>query len=505
MRDRAAHAAPAAAVALALSLLLVAPHLSGTDLSASTAHAVFAREHGLTPVDLRWYGGTQQFGYSLWSQWAMALLGVRTTGVVSAVVAAAAFALLLRRGDAGRPVRRPALGAVAGAACIALNLASGRITYALGLAVALLALVALPRRRPAGLLALLAVTASPVAGLFVGLVGAALLLTGRARDGLALAVPTVLGLAVVGGLFGQGGTNSMSWADTWTAVLLTVVAGLAVHRRAVRVGAGLLVAGLLAAYALSTPVGLNAVRLPVMFALPLVLACAPWRLLVLAPTVLAMALVRPPVQLYDVRGADLAVNTPGYFAPVAAELARRRPTGRVEAVPTVDYWESVHLAQVAPLARGWLRQQDTLRDPLFFDGSLSPATYQAWLRDTGVQYVALPAGPLAFVGKAEGALVRGGLPYLSQVWRGGDWVLYEVAGSPSLADGAQVLRSTPAEVALRVDAPGEVLLRVQPSRWLTLSGPGCLARDGRWLRLRADRAGEFVVSSALQLRPSAAC
>jgi hypothetical protein len=489
------------AVAGALSLLLVAPHLSGTDLSAAAAHADFAAAHPLTPVDLRWYAGSQQFGYSLWSQYAMAALGVRTAGVLAALVSAAAFALLLRRAQA----RRELLGSLVGAACIVLNLASGRITYAIGLAVGLLALLALPRRLPAAVLTLLAAAASPVAGLFLGLAGAALLLTGRRADGLALALPAALALGVVGGLFGQGGYNAMSIGDTWTSVVLTVAAGLAVPHRAVRVGAVLLAFGLVAAYAVHTPVGLNAVRLPTMFAIPLVLAFAPWSALVVAPVVVALAVVRAPVQRYDVRQADWAVNTPAYFAPLTAELARRAPTGRVEAVPTVDYWEAVHVAEVAPLARGWLRQQDTLRNPLFFDGTLSAATYEAWLRDTGVQYVALPGGPLAFVGRAEGALVRGGLPYLSQVWSGGDWVLYEVAGSPALADGARVLRSTATQIALRVDAPADVLVRVQPSRWLTVTGPACLAPAGRWVRLRADRPGDYVISSALQLRPTAAC
>lgn len=483
-----------------LSLLLVAPHLSGTDLSAAAAHADFAAAHPFTPVDLRWYGGSQQFGYSLWSQYAMAALGVRTTGVLAGLVAAAVFALLLRRAHAPRELA----GSLAGAACVVLNLASGRITYALGLAVGLLALLALPRRPVAALLALLAAAASPVAGLFVGLAGVALLLTGRRADGLVLAMPAAAALAVVGGLFGQGGANAMSGHDAWTALLLTAAAGLALPQRAARVGAVLLGLGLVAAYVVHTPVGLNAVRLPVMFAVPLVIAFAPWPALVVGPVVVALVLVKPPVQTGDVRRADLAVNTAGYYAPLTAELAGLAPTGRVEAIPTVDYWEAVHVARTVPIARGWLRQQDTLRDPLFFDGTLSAATYRAWLLDTGVQYVALPAGPLAFVGAAEGALVRGGLRYLTPVWSGGGWVLYAVAGRPTLADGAQVLRSTATEVTLRVAAPGDVLVRVQSSRWLTLSGPGCLAPQGRWLRLHADRAGDYTVGSALQLR-SAAC
>ena len=482
------------------------PHRSGTDLSAAVAHADFAGRHGLVPVDLRWYGGVSQFGYSLWSQFAMAALGARTVGLAASVVAAAAFAGVLTATGA----RRPLLGALAGAGTVALNLASGRMTYALGLAVGLLAVLALlgparPRRAVAAALALAAGAASPVAGLFVGLAGAALLLTGRRSDGLSLALPSAVALLVVGGVFGQGGANAMSGTDAWTALLLTGAAALAVPSRAVRVGAALLAAGLVVAYAVPTPVGLNALRLPVMFAVPLVLACAPWRAVVLGPVALGLLVVKPPVQTGDLRQADLAVNTPGYYRAVAAELARRAPTGRVEAVPTVDYWESVHLADVVPLARGWLRQQDTARHPLFFDGTLDAQTYRAWLADNGVQYVALPDGPTAFVGAAEAALVRGGLPYLQEVWTDGSWRLYEVAGRPALADGARVVRSTATELVLQVDAPRDVLVRVQPSRWQTLSGPGCLVPDGRWTRLRADAPGEFVVSSALQLRPSAAC
>lgn len=490
-------------VAAVLLLVLVAPHRSGTDLSAAVAHADFAARHPLTPVDLRWYGGTQQFGYSLWSQYVMAALGARLAGALAVLVSAAAVALLLHRAG----VRRPALGSAAAGACLALNLVSGRVTYALGLAVGLLALLALgaSRRPVAAVLALLASAGSPVAGLFVGVAGVALLLTGRRADGLALAVPAAVPLLVVGGLFGQGGYNAMSGRDAWTALVLSLAVAAAAPRGVLRVGALLAAAGVLAAYAVHTPVGLNAVRLPVMFAVPLVLAVAPWRPLVLAPVLLGLLAVRLPVQTSDLRDADLAVNTPAYFAPLVEELRRRAPTGRVEAVPTVDYWEAVHVAAAVPLARGWLRQQDTLRNPLFFDGTLSPDSYRDWLRDTGVQYVAVPAGEIGFVGAAEAALVRGGLPYLSPVWSSRDWQLFAVAGTPSLADGATVLRSSATEVVLRVDVPGDVLVRVQPSRWLTLSGPGCLEPDGRWVRLRAAAAGQFTVGSALQLRTSVRC
>ena len=53
---------------------LLAPKM-GTDLSAQVAHADFWSAFGATPVDLRWYGGSEQFGYSLVSPAVMALPG----------------------------------------------------------------------------------------------------------------------------------------------------------------------------------------------------------------------------------------------------------------------------------------------------------------------------------------------------------------------------------------------------------------------------------------------
>ncbi|HEY0002256.1 MAG TPA: hypothetical protein VGB74_17535, partial [Actinoplanes sp.] len=175
----------------------------GSDLAAQTARAAFFAEHGYTPIDLRWYAGVDQLGYSLVAQPVMALLGVRLTGVLSLVAAATLLAALLRR--TGAP--RPSLGALVGTACIAGNLVSGRVTYGLGVALALGALLAvLPPRRlwpVVILLALLASAASPVAGLFLGLAGAALLLSGRIGAGLLIAVPAALPLGLNALLFGD--------------------------------------------------------------------------------------------------------------------------------------------------------------------------------------------------------------------------------------------------------------------------------------------------------------
>src|SRR3954453_16999812 len=100
----------------------------GSDLAAQTPRAGFFADHGYTPVDLRWYAGVDQLGYSLVSQPVMAALGVRLTGALSLLGASILWAFLVRR--TGAP--RPWLGSLVGVVCIAGNLASGRVTYGLG-------------------------------------------------------------------------------------------------------------------------------------------------------------------------------------------------------------------------------------------------------------------------------------------------------------------------------------------------------------------------------------
>ncbi|MEV1147685.1 hypothetical protein AB0I76_29200, partial [Micromonospora sp. NPDC049799] len=251
------------AAVLAAAYLMLPP--TGSDLAAQVARADFFAAHGFSPVDLRWYGGVQQFGYSLLSQPLMATLGVRVVGAVALVAAASAFAALLVR----TRVPRPLLGGLVGVVTIAGNLVSGRVTYGLGVAFGLAALLALTlpargvRRPPARLVlaalgALLASATSPVAGLFVGLAGAALLLSRRYADGLTLGVAAALPLGVTALLFGDGGWMNISRTDTLRAVVASLLVAALVTYRPVRVGALLSAGGVLAAALVDTPVGLNA-------------------------------------------------------------------------------------------------------------------------------------------------------------------------------------------------------------------------------------------------------
>ena len=57
---------------------------------------------------------------------------------------------------------------------------------------------------------------------------------------------------------------------------------------------------------------------------------------------------------------------------------------------TLGHWEGAEVAAEAPLARGWLRQLDTGRHPIFYKDGLNELTYASWLSENAVRYVALP-------------------------------------------------------------------------------------------------------------------
>ncbi|MEU4816559.1 hypothetical protein AB0N38_13060 [Micromonospora aurantiaca] len=567
--------AVSAVSALVLAVLYLTLPATGSDLSAQVARAGFFADHGAALVDLRWYGGVHPWGYSLVSPPLMALLGVRVTGALALLASATAFAALLVR----TRVPRPLLGSLVGVVTIAGNLVSGRVTYALGVAFGLAALLALtvPARRArlvaagadgvaagpagpgaagggrnvwaavaAGAAALLASAASPVAGLFVGLAGVALLLSRRYADGLLLAVPAAVPLAVTGLLFGEGGWMNISTADTVHAVVTSLVVAALVAYRPVRVGALLSAAGVLASALLHTPVGLNATRLVVMFALPLLAAAATppaWftasrlggrlgagrlgagrpdsdahgigrlgqgrsrRAVGAAGLAALLAVVcwwQPPVVTADLRSADDPTADPAYFAPLRAELARRGLTGRVEVPPTRNYWEAARMGEV-PLARGWLRQADIDRNPLFFttvpgaDGTgipLTSVTYRDWLADNAVQYVAVPDAEFSWVGRSEAKLVELGQPYLTEVWSNRHWKLYAVAEpTPIVGAPGELISQDGASITFRALAPGPIPIRVRHDRWLTVSNGATVTRAGKWTTVTVPQPGTYTLTS----------
>jgi hypothetical protein len=498
----------ALAVALGVAYLLLPP--MGTDLAAQVARGAFFADHGYTPIDLRWYGGVDQLGYSFVSQPIMAVLGAELTGAVALVLAAVTFAILLRRTAAPRPL----FGSLVGAVAIAGNLVSGRVTYGLGVFFGLLALLLLtyPRIRwLAVVAALLTAATSPVAGLFLGLAGVALVAARRWGAGLLVAVPAAIPLGLTALLFGDGGWMNISHANAVQSIVTGVVVALVVPVRAVRAGGVLAALGVLAAALIHTPVGLNATRLAAMFALPVLAGYAmlprlraAWQWVVVVVLLGAVTVWQPPVMIGDFQDRGNPTASASYFAPLRARLDQEDLTGRVEIPPTRDYWESARMGET-PLARGWLRQADIDRNPLFFttvpgaSGTgvpLNASTYQSWLGELAVQFVAVPDAELSWPGRDEAALVTAGLPFLSLVWSGPHWKLYAVADpQPIVAPPATMVRQSATEIVFDAADTGAVPIRVRHYPWLTVNGGATVTASGDWTVVQVPAPGRYTLTS----------
>jgi hypothetical protein len=474
----------------------------GTDLSAQLARAGWASRYPGSAYLFSWYGGIYPASYSLLAPYLLGLTGTRQAMAVAAVVSAGLLALLLARHRAPRP--RAAALWVAVAMCA--QLIAGRAAFTLGLAAGLGCIVVADCSRPRGWIRLPAVAGlamacaalSPVAGLFLGVPATAFLVTGRRRDGLVIAVAAAVPLGLTA-LFSDGGVQPIGVQNGVPSLLAVAGVLIFVPRRwrLVRIGAIVYGLGVLTVWALPTPVGSNVERLGLLLIGPVLAGMASGRhrlLLALGLTAAAVWQVAQPA-------TDLAHGNAPPYAPQTAALVRElrvlhADTARVEAVPQYGHWESQELAGTVPLARGWERQVDTVRDRLFYDGTLTPASFYAWLRSNAVRYVAISAASPDPAGVAEAAIVRAGQPWLVPVWHDAFWQLYQVAGAVPLASPpATVTSTTPADITLRMSRAGTTIVRVHWSALLHSTGDAIVAQRGEWTSLTAKRPGSYRLSA----------
>ncbi|MFG2677700.1 hypothetical protein [Streptomyces sp. NPDC048392] len=494
----------------------------GGDLAAQEAWAGFASRHGGSAYGLFWYGGTHTANYSVVSPYLMAVLGVRTVSVVSGLAASWLAAVLIVRGG----VRRPVWPALLASLALWCDVASGRATFALGVAFALAACVPLVRERRLYLAAgyaVLATMASPVAGLFLAVVGAAFLLVRDGGRALVLLIPpaAVVGLTTL--LFPFTGEQPMPAVRLWPPVVLGLAVTVLAPRtwRVARRGGAVYASGTVLTYLVASPVGTNVERFAELFAPAVLLAAllsvprpvpatGPRRLLPgllpgrLLPGLLAVALVYSVGWVGKKTVDDLRVSTvvPAWAAETDGVVDALEGLGadrtRVEVVPARNHREASALAPHVNMARGWNRQLDVERGRLFYDGTFSAATYRDWLDRWAVGFVVLPLGRPDGPAAAEAALVRDPElrpEWLEPVWQDPHWRVYRVRDAvPLVAAPGTVVSTTGAELVLRVERPGAVTVRVAWSPWLRSDG-GCLARDGEFTRLTVRAPGEYRLSS----------
>ncbi|MBM3667621.1 MAG: hypothetical protein FJW90_09130, partial [Actinobacteria bacterium] len=151
------------AAALGLLYLIVAPE--SADHAAQVFRSGLFESEGLSAWNNFWFGGHHTPGYSVLFPLLGSVLGPREAGALATVVAAVLFGAIAYRqwGERAR------LGVIWFAAGASVSLFTGRLSFALGIAVALAAVWAAQRGwRPAAIgFALLTPLASPVAALFL--------------------------------------------------------------------------------------------------------------------------------------------------------------------------------------------------------------------------------------------------------------------------------------------------------------------------------------------------
>jgi hypothetical protein len=498
---------------LAVAYLLVQP--PSADLAAQAFRADLFDAHGFLLWNDYWYSGHYLLGYSvLWPPFGAAL-GPRLAGAVAAVSAAALFGALARRryGDRAR------LGVLWFGAATATMLLAGQLTFALGVALALGSLLAAQRDRwpLAAALAALSACASPVAGLFLALCGAALALAGGSRRGFALTAASLVPIAALALAFPSAGYFPFAATAFLPVPLFCIAALVLVPRgeRALRVGVVLYAALCVALFAFHTQVGANASRLGSLFGGPvLALALAgrrPLALAVLAAPLLYWQWVAPVRDLASAWGEPPVKEA--YYAPLLTELERRtggRPS-MVEIPPTRDRGEARYVAPRFPIARGWLRQLESDDFDLFTGRHLTARAYERWLDDRGVAYVAVADAEPDYVASDEEALIRGGLPYLRPVWSDEHWRLYAVRGSPGLVSlvgdpeapagaNGRLTALGAAGFTLRAGERHAFLVRLHHTPyWTVTSGDACVGADGPWTRVEAGRPGRIEISARFSL------
>ncbi|MEU5087299.1 MFS transporter [Streptomyces sp. NPDC021356] len=461
---------------------------SGGDLAAQDAWAEFVGRHPDSAYNLAWYGGMHAVSYSMVSPYLMSVLGVRTTMMIAGTVSAGLLTLILIR---SRVVRNPLWAALAGVFGLLCNAISGRVTFGLGTMFALGAVAAVfcwPHRwrhkrgakaLVAAPLAALATMGSPVAGLFVGLVAVALFLQKRRPGAWALGVAPSVVVAVSALLFPFSGTQPMGFGSASLPLLYAVLAAVLVPRqwKTVRITAWVYALAVVGVWVISSQIGSNITRLAMLFAGTVLVAALPftvprsrrWYAAVLALVGFGVWIGVKTVD--DIVHTAPAASWSRELAPLVHQLQKvGAAKGRVEVVPASSHREASALAPYVNLARGWNRQADMERNPLFYDDTLNSANYHEWLQRWAVHYVVLPKGePDGDGGQRERALVQRGMPYLSQVWGDANWQLFKVTDSTPLAEpNAVVDRAEQGELTIEVRKPGRVLIRIPYSPWLSL-------------------------------------
>jgi hypothetical protein len=507
-------------IAAVLSLIYMVWQPRTVDMAAHVFRSELFGKQGFTIWNGQWYGGHHTPAYSVLSP-ALGWLLSPQLALAACAIASAALYEPLARGWFGE--RRARWGSIWFGLATGALLFTSRLPFAIGVALALGALLALQRRRrkAALVLAFLCPLGSPVAGLFLAMAGVTYALaaggldTHKKRiDGVYIALASFLPPVFLSVAFPEGGWAPFPFSAFFPIPIFCAACLLLLPRRqrVLRLGVILYALGSVVALVFETPMGGNAVRLGALFGGPVLLSAIWGRrprgggagIAALAVLMLGLFVWQWSAPVRDVvKYMEDPAAQAGYFDELNEYLKTLTPQRRIEIPFTRSHWEAAEIAPGFPLARGWLRQLDTGHNPIFYRGQLNRFTYASWLAENAVRYVALPNAIPDKSSYQERALIERGLPYLRLVWRGDNWRLYEVIlPAPFVIPEKQanvVLEQLGSDqLLLDVKRPGPAIVRV---RWTPYwYAPGaCVERNGAWTRVIAKRRGFVRMSTRFSL------
>ena len=497
---------PAVALSSALTVILLIWDPQVRDLAAQAFRVELFEREGFAIWNGSWYEGHYTLTYSVLFPPLAALIGPQLVGALSVITSAYLFDRLVRD-HWGERARWATLWFGAGAVTM---LATGRVTFSLGVAFGLAALRALQcgRTYPAIAAAAGCALSSPVAAIFLaGVVGAGALIRQGPVNRAALVVTAVAAVPILllNLVFPDESTQPFSFAAFFPVILYLTVTlyltrGIIEERRFRAVVVAFAVATAIV-WLVPNPLGNNAIRLPSLFGGPLLLAIMlarrPQVPLVVSVLILATAafwqFLAPARDL--VRSAGDASTNAGFYHGLEDWLsAHGGKQARIEVPTTLNTWEAAYLAPEFQLARGWLGQLDRARNSVFYEDRLTHERYRRWLERNGVRYVALPDAPLQQSARPERRLIRSEPAYLEPRWSSAQWRVYEVADPRPLVRSehgeARLLSLKPDSFTMRVERPGTftVLARSSPY-WEINRGKACIGERGRWTTVTATRPG----------------
>lgn len=481
------------AVVFALLYIFWTPQVP--DLAAQVARAKVARVGGAPVWWGGWFGGITLPSYSAIVPFSMATFGIRLTGVAAVTFSAYGGALLVEKAP------RPRAGAIAITLAQAADLLNGRVTFTVGAALGIWALVALRshREKTAVLLAFMSFLSSPLAGFFVGIIAmvVAILRPDYRRTAGICAAALFFGGVAMSLLFPGTGTMPFPISDAAPAMLACIVVIGVCHQKMIRATAAVLAVSFLPLLIMPLAIGTNATRLAWLAAVPVIIAYAEIRdaLIWLCALVVAIWPVSDLVNQLHLAGQPSSSYV--FYQPLATALKSDQHTlgpaamgRRVEVVDTKNHWGSVYLASFS-IARGWDRQADKADNSIFYQQNLlNPVSYRQWLDSLAVGWVAVPKAPIDYASRAEAKLVLGGLPYLKQTWSNSDWRLFRVINPAPLATGGTVIKIDSHGVTLNATANRPIDLKVRYSTYIGAVDPktkaqltACIVDNDGWLRV----------------------